>query len=124
MPITNEELNQRPMTTMLVPMFEPENPNRFAVLFRFPSGRNQVWTFEGPQTPVDDDFVRNALRTLLEGIIADLREGRSEPRVKRDKQAFRETNWESVTGALQKLIIDWARKRVAWAANKSGIVLQ
>lgn len=117
MPITNEEISQKPMSVQLVPMEDQADPHRFAVLFRFPCGTNQVWTFLAPSTPIDDDYLRNATLALVEGIVSDLRDGRSEPQVKRNAQAFREFEScsASVVGALNKLLVDWARKRVKWA---------
>lgn len=114
--ITQEELNQRPMTTTLVPMYDENDMGRFAIMLRFPCGLNQVWTINGPDYPPDDEWVKAALQKLLEMMIADLREGRSEPRVKRNKQAFRETNWESTTAALQGALIQWVQRRRQWAA--------
>jgi hypothetical protein len=112
--ITNEQLAQRPMSVELVPMEDVAEPDRFGVLFRFPCGLNEVWSFKAPAVPIDDDFVRHAMRAVLEAIVADLREGRSEPRIKRNKQAFRdfERHSSSITGALHALIVQWAQKRL------------
>jgi len=123
--ITQEELNQKPLTTTLVPMFDENRPNVFAFIARFPCGLNQAWAIVGPEHVVDDAWIRGALEKVLEAMIADLREGRSEPIVKRNKQAFRETNWNSMTASVQKLLVDWEERRRAWArAHAAPTVIQ
>jgi hypothetical protein len=117
MPIRQEELNQRPYAVQLVLMEDPADPHLFGCLFRFPCGLNQVWTVRAPDTPIDDEWIRHAITKMVEAIVADLREGRSEPRIKRNKQAFREfdRHCESAVGALQAHMVHWARKRKKWA---------
>ena len=108
--ITQEELRTVPMSTQLVPMVDENRPDVFAVLFRFPTGRNQVWYLEAPKTPIDERWIKQAITAMLEQIVRDLRDG---PEYKRDKRAFQQTNWESVVGALRRLLGDWAQVRTA-----------
>jgi hypothetical protein len=128
MPISQEELRQRPLTPQLILMEDESGEQKvFAVLVRFPCGLNQVWSVPAPATPIDDDWIRRAMQKILESIVADLREGRSEPGIKRNKQAWREFDSvaESFCGALQSHLVTWARKRRDWArALQAPIVVQ
>lgn len=109
--ITEEELRATPMSTQLVPMIDEKNPNTFAVLFRFPTGRNQVWYLQAPDTPIDERWIKAAMVAILKKIMEDLRGWN--PDMKPDIDALDRTNWESVTGGLRKLIGDWAQLRIA-----------
>jgi hypothetical protein len=120
MPISQEELRQRPLTPQLILMEDESGEQKvFAVLVR--------WSVPAPATPIDDDWIRRAMQKILESIVADLREGRSEPGIKRNKQAWREFDSvaESFCGALQSHLVTWARKRRDWArALQAPIVVQ
>jgi hypothetical protein len=111
--LTEEELSTVPMTTELVPVVDPKDPDVFGVLFRFPTGRNQVWHLTAPKTPIDEAWIKAAIAAVLKQIMGDLRYGWSEPKWKRDTAAFAKTNWESVTGALHRLLSEWAKTRTA-----------
>jgi hypothetical protein len=111
--ITEEELRAVPMTTQMALVVDESNPDVFGVLFKFPTGRNQVWHLEAPRVPIDEAWIKQAIAALLKQIIGDLRDGWSEPKYKRDKRAFQQTNWESVTGGLRRLLGDWAELRKA-----------
>ena len=117
MPITQEELDQKPPALQLIPMEDESDPHRFAVLLRFRCGLNQVWTFRAPPTPIDDEYLKHAMQILIQSVVEDLRDGKSEPEIRRNPQAFQEFEWSanSVAGSLNKLLVEWARKRVKWA---------
>jgi hypothetical protein len=110
--ITQEELDAVPMSTQLIPMIDEKKPDVFAVLFKFPTGRRQVWYLTAPQTPIDEAWIKKAITALLKQIIGDLRDGMGDGG-KGDRKAFQQTNWESVTGALRRLIGDWSEIRTA-----------
>jgi hypothetical protein len=112
MSITAEELRQSVMSTTLVPMVDESNPHVFGLMMRFPTGKDGIWHLTAPDHPIDDAWIKQATQQLLEHIIRDLREGREG--FKRDRQAFRCTNWESVTGALNCLLVEWEKTRRDW----------
>ena len=112
--ITPEELRTRPMTTTLVPMFHQGDPNCFSVMLRFPTGKNAIWMANAPNVPIDDDWIRSTLTKLLERMIEDLRDGSEARGFKADRRAFQQTNWQSVTGALQAMLVEWEKKRREW----------
>jgi hypothetical protein len=114
MPISQEELRQPVLSTTLVPLFHEGDPNVFAVMMRFPTGKNGVWTLNAPNHAIDDVWIKHTLEVLLERIIEDLRDGSVERGVKADRKAFQMTNWESVTGALQAMLVEWEKKRRQW----------
>jgi hypothetical protein len=113
--ITDDELRQRPITTQLVPMVDDQHPAVFGVMLRFPDGDCRAWFLPAPAYPIDEPWRKAALTRLLEKMIGDLRDGWGEPEYPRNKRAFRETNWESVTSALRAMLIDWEGRRLQWA---------
>lgn len=120
MPISQEELSSRPLSTRLVPFFDEKNPNTFAMALQFPNGgRAPLWAFDGPDFPITEPWLREAHAQLMQRITDDLKNGNpyTRPPMAPDMQAFRDTNWMSMTGAVRKALEQWVHRRAAWARD-------
>jgi len=107
-----EELQCRPMSTRLVPMWSDGQPDTFGVLLQFPDGTSNAWQFVAPKLPITEQWIAGALRNLISKIMGDLVYGWSEPEVKRNPKMWEATNHQSLTGALHRMIHDWKDWRV------------
>ena len=104
--ISDEELQQRPLTAQLCLLEDETNPNVFGALIRHPDGTNKALTFTYKDgVPIDEEWMKATLKALIEHAIIDLR-------VHHYEHLIRSTNWESVTAALRRLLGDWNNRRI------------
>lgn len=118
MPITQEELNSPVRETRAFLMFEEGNPNTFAMIMQFPTGKSHLWMFEGPHFPITEPWLREAHAKLMERIVSELKEGNphTRPPMRPDEGSFRATNWTSATAVVRGVLEQWVERRKGWAA--------